>query len=426
MTEIAVRVEGLGKRFQIGRLQRARTLAELVSTVFEGLLLHGATVDPPALWALRDVSFEVRRGEAFAVIGRNGAGKSTLLKILSRITEPSEGRAKLIGRVGSLLEVGTGFHGDLSGRENIFLNGAILGMRRAEIARKFDEIVAFADVERFIDTPVKHYSTGMYMRLAFAVAAHLEPEILVVDEVLAVGDAGFQKKCLGKMNEVANQGRTVLFVSHNMTAVRSLCTRAVQLTAGRIERVGPAADVVAAYLADASEVCPEATWPDAVTAPGDERCRLRAVRIRDATGNVSGQIGSDDAFHVEVDYWNDVEGANMGTTIVLFSSDGTCIFSSIDNHDASVHGKPRHRGLWRGSCRVPGQLLADGTYSITVLAWGAGYSLIFRQDDAVRLEIHDTGGVRGDYFGGSLGVLRPMLTWSNQYLGGAPAQEAAN
>jgi len=251
---LAVRVEGLGKEYRLGaQRERYSTLRDrvnkLASAPFRALRGRGERSEQnPPFWALKDVSFEVRPGEVVGIIGRNGAGKSTLLKILSRITEPTEGEVDINGRVGSLLEVGTGFHPELTGRENVYLNGAILGMRRAEIARKFDEIVAFAEVEKFIDTPVKHYSSGMYMRLAFAVAAHLEPEILIIDEVLAVGDAEFQEKCLGKMGDAARDGRTVLFVSHSMGAVRSLCTRGVLLDAGWVQQVGPVENVVADYL----------------------------------------------------------------------------------------------------------------------------------------------------------------------------------
>lgn len=254
MNDVAIRVEGLGKEYRLGAQQeRYHTLGDQIRkwTSVRRLFSRAKRAEfRPPFWALKDVSFEVKRGEVVGIIGRNGAGKSTLLKILSRITEPTEGGADIHGRVGSLLEVGTGFHPELTGRENVFLNGAILGMRRAEIVRKFDEIVAFAEVEKFIDTPVKHYSSGMYMRLAFAVAAHLDPEILVVDEVLAVGDAQFQKKCLGKMGEVAKGGRTVLFVSHNMTAIHTLCTRAVLLRPGQPAKDGPVSDMISEYLAD--------------------------------------------------------------------------------------------------------------------------------------------------------------------------------
>jgi lipopolysaccharide transport system ATP-binding protein len=251
MSDVVVRVDNLGKRYRIGRRQRYRTLRDSISETaaapLRWLRRRGPAEAADHLWALREVSFEVRRGEAVGVIGRNGAGKSTLLKVLSQITEPTTGEVEIRGRVGSLLEVGAGFHPELTGRENVFLNGAVLGMKRAEIVRKFDEIVAFAEIERFIDTPVKRYSSGMYMRLAFAVAAHLEPDILIVDEVLAVGDAAFQKKCLGKMGEVANGDRTVLFVSHNMQTVANLCNRSVCLNDGRVDFVGGAHEGIARY-----------------------------------------------------------------------------------------------------------------------------------------------------------------------------------
>jgi lipopolysaccharide transport system ATP-binding protein len=257
MSEIAIKVEGLGKQFRIGSPERYRTLRDTLTDTLAapfrllGRLSRGeGAVKAPSetIWALKDVSFEVKHGQVIGIIGRNGAGKSTLLKILSRITEPTEGYAEIHGRVGSLLEVGTGFHPELTGRENIFLNGAILGMKKAEILRKFDEIVAFAEVEKFIDTPVKHYSSGMYVRLAFAVAAHLEPEILIVDEVLAVGDSEFQKKCLGKMGDVAKEGRTVMFVSHNMAAVESLCSRGIQMDRGVVIYDGEALAAVRNYF----------------------------------------------------------------------------------------------------------------------------------------------------------------------------------
>ena len=252
MSDVAIRVEGLGKQYHLGGTRESySTLRDQLRkwTSLRGLLHRGKRAEHrPPFWALKDVSFEVKQGEVVGIIGRNGAGKSTLLKILSRITEPTEGGADIVGRVGSLLEVGTGFHPELTGRENVYLNGAIMGMKRAEIVRKFDEIVAFAEVEKFIDTPVKHYSSGMYMRLAFAVAAHLEPEILIVDEVLAVGDAEFQKKCLGKMGDVARGGRTVLFVSHNLSAIQSLCKEAILLRQGAIDMCGLTSNIIHRYL----------------------------------------------------------------------------------------------------------------------------------------------------------------------------------
>lgn len=261
MTDVAIRCEGLAKQYQIGERESYQAIRDVITnnlaSPFRRLrsaLLHSAngsdTIEKPNIWALKDVSFEIKRGEVVGIIGRNGAGKSTLLKILSRITEPTCGHVDIWGRVGSLLEVGTGFHPELTGRDNIFLNGAILGMRKAEIARKFDEIVAFAEVEKFIDTPVKRYSSGMYMRLAFAVAAHLETEILAIDEVLAVGDSGFQRKCLGKMHQVTATGRTVLFVSHNMGAILQICKRGILLERGKVKAMGTAVDMARAYYAE--------------------------------------------------------------------------------------------------------------------------------------------------------------------------------
>src|SRR5437867_2480032 len=254
MSDVAIKVECLGKRFQIGaRREKYKTFRDTMAGLFRPSENGKGNEEP--FWALKDVSFEIKRGEVVGVIGRNGAGKSTLLKVLSRITEPSEGFAEIHGHVGSLLEVGTGFHPELSGRENVFLNGAILGMGRAEIIKKFDEIVEFAEVQKFIDTPVKHYSSGMYLRLAFSVAAHLETEILLVDEVLAVGDAQFQRKCLGKMGEVAEHGRTVLFVSHNLAAVVELCDRGIVLEGGRIKHDGPVGESVNDYAKAVLTAC---------------------------------------------------------------------------------------------------------------------------------------------------------------------------
>lgn len=291
-----IHVAHLGKKFKLGSpRERYKTLRESVTRAIAApvrratLLLsgaHGALSSVEEIWALKDVTFQVNAGEVVGIIGRNGAGKSTLLKILSRITEPTEGRVELFGRVASLLEVGTGFHPELSGRDNIQLNGAILGMRGAEIARKFDEIVAFAEVEKFIDTPVKHYSSGMYMRLAFAVAAHLEPEILVVDEVLAVGDTAFQNKCLGKMQQVSKSGRTVLFVSHNMQAVRALCQRCVLLSNGRVAEDGPVNDVIALYNQEMrnAEIGAETAVNNPAFRRGSGAARFNKIAVEDVEG----------------------------------------------------------------------------------------------------------------------------------------------
>jgi lipopolysaccharide transport system ATP-binding protein len=410
-----IKAEQLSKRYRIGEAQNSYgTVREAVVNTFraplERIKRKREASDKSTLWALRDISFEVQPGEVVGIIGRNGAGKSTLLKLLSRITEPTTGRAELYGRVGSLLEVGTGFHPELSGRENIYLNGAILGMNKSEIERRFDEIVAFAEMEKFLETPVKRYSSGMYMRLAFAVAAHLEPEILIIDEVLAVGDAAFQKKCLGKMSDVAKQGRTVLFVTHNMIAVKSLCTRALLLQGGRLIMDGESSEVVAQYFDAGRASKAEMVWTDDASAPGNKIFRLQSVRLRNEQGEVSSEVERHQSFNIEIEYRNLNVGAKLGATVVLFNQEGVCVFSSPSNHETNWHGKPRPTGLFRSTCQIPGSLLPDGRFSVSVLVWADNYQNAHREDGAVEFEIVESER-KGDYFGGWLGVVRPELSW---------------
>jgi lipopolysaccharide transport system ATP-binding protein len=352
----------------------AATNSKLPTPISSPLVANSQLPSPRAstredFWALRDVSFEVKQGEVIGIIGRNGAGKSTLLKILSRITEPTEGRVRVKGRVASLLEVGTGFHPELTGRENIFLNGAILGMHRAEIKRKFDEIVAFAEVEKFLDTPVKRYSSGMYVRLAFAVAAHLEPEILIVDEVLAVGDAEFQKKCLGKMQAVSTrEGRTVLFVSHNMAAITRLCQKGILLNRGSVEARGKIESVVNEYLhsdkVDGSAFIPDPAKPP----PGNDIVNLVSVAVVGADGSPGPNFSNSTRLKIEITYrvLKLVRGLRIG--LHLQSPDGTIIFNTTDMDwiDGTEPGRPQHVGLFASSCIIPPGLLNHGQFSITV------------------------------------------------------------
>ena len=413
MSNAVIRVEGLGKRFRIGARQEPyRTLRDsftraLVSpfrrtaAVLRG---HGTDASEAEIWALKDVSFEVKRGEVVGIIGRNGAGKSTLLKVLSRITEPTQGRVSIKGRVGSLLEVGTGFHPELTGRENVYLNGAILGMRQTEIEAKFDEIVGFAELEKFLDTPVKHYSSGMYMRLAFAVAAHLEPEILLVDEVLAVGDAAFQKKCLGKMDDVARHGRTVLFVSHNLVAVQSLCRHVVWLDEGRIAQIGPSEEVVASYLQTSLGTNTERVWQDPATAPGNEQARLHHACVRLVDGTSADPITVRTPFVFEFEYWNLKPCADFYLGFELFDSKQTLLFGS---------GAPRRRrqpGLYREVCSIPRDLLNNGSYRVVVFM-GSGNEL-HREDGVLLFDIQDHRDPRTGWYGTWKGAIRPMLEWN--------------
>jgi len=376
--DLAIRLEGISKRYRIGRAQESYdtmrdALAGAVSRSLRraGRMLRrrGPSSDSPSdtIWALSDVSFDVQRGEVVGIIGGNGAGKSTLLKILSRITEPTAGIAEIHGLVGSLLEVGAGFHGELTGRENIYLNGAILGMRNVEIERKFDEIVAFSDVERFIDTPVKHYSSGMYVRLAFAVAAHLEPDILVVDEVLAVGDAAFQKKCLGKMGNVAKEGRTVLFVSHNMTAILNLCDRGVLLERGRVAAEGDIAEVVAGYLSVPAEQ--HYGFADLSAHSGRASGMLplaRAIGLRTSSedGPYRAIVKTGDDLVFEIHY-------DCGDKAIDLVQLGICSFGGRRVFTVGTHHAPGFARVLRGKgtieCRLANVPLAAGEYSVAVM-----------------------------------------------------------
>lgn len=362
MSDIAIRVENVSKRYCMAQQPSADRFSEVMQGWGRSLLAAAPrfrnaapAAEQDSFWALRDVSFDIRQGEVVGIIGRNGAGKSTLLKLLSRITEPTSGRIGMRGRVGSLLEVGTGFHPDLTGRENIYLNGAMLGMRRGEIQRKFDEIVAFAEIDRFLDTPVKRYSSGMYVRLGFAVAAHLEPEILIVDEVLAVGDAAFQKKCLGKMRDVAQGGQTVLFVTHNMTAARSFCSSVILLDHGEVVFRGDASEGTDLYLLGNDPAAPMIRWDNVDSAPGTAEARLHSVTLRKA--NDDGQpLAIDDELHLDIEYWNFAARDPINVSVVLYNHDGTPVFNSVS--EPTIHPP----GCIGCRCKLPADLLNDGRY----------------------------------------------------------------
>ncbi len=438
MSDIAIRVEGLGKRYRLGaNQQQYGSLRESLSGLARAPIRAAQRIIQrdagkgsrrPEFWALKDVSFEVKHGESLGIIGRNGAGKSTLLKLLSEITEPTEGRIAISGRVASLLEVGTGFHPELTGRENIYLNGAILGMTRREIAAKFDEIVAFAEVEKFIDTQVKRYSSGMYLRLAFAVAAHLEPEILVVDEVLAVGDSEFQKKCLGKMGDVSRHGRTVLFVSHNMGAIRALCTRAVLLCTGRNAAEGPTEEVVATYVSSGAMGTGETVWPDLSLAPGTDAARLHAVRVISG-GICTADVDIEDAVEIQIEYWNLRPDARITCSIHLLDSLGGGVLASANLKSAMLGsdawaGQPHPMGLFRSSCVLPGNFLNEGPYAISAFVLTDVANVQAQADSVVSFTVHETGGMRKEFQGSWLGVVRPRLAWSTEAMGTTVEAEA--
>ncbi len=416
----AIKLSEIGKMYRIshesGQEKSFRDLiTDMALSPFRRFKqLSGAAVrDTEEFWALRDISFDVEPGEVVGIIGRNGAGKSTLLKILSRITEPTEGEARIRGRVGSLLEVGTGFHPELSGRENIFLNGSILGMRRADIARRFDEIVAFAEIERFLDTPVKRYSSGMYVRLAFAVAAHLEPEVLIIDEVLAVGDAVFQKRCLGKMHEVGTEhGRTVLFVSHNMIAVQRLCSRVVWLDGGRVVRDGPAGSVVAEYMGGIESMATERVWEDASDAPGCEAVRVHKARVLPADETQSN-ITTATPIRVEFEYWNRKPGARLNLSVEVNNKEGIMSFTTVPVGDL---GRQFETGLYRSSFEIPGGLLNNGPHTVTLLVVENETVPLSRHEEILVFSVEESDNQQGAWHGEWPGAVRPNLTWQTEQL----------
>jgi len=423
MSEIALRVENLSKQYRIGQRERYKALRDTltdsmaapfraVASVFKGRqqAVSGQSSNDH-IWALKDVSLEIKRGEVVGIIGRNGGGKTTLLKILSRITEPTNGYAEIRGRVGSLLEVGTGFHPELTGRENIYLNGAILGMKKTEIERKFDKIVAFSEIDKFIDTPVKHYSSGMFVRLAFAVAAHLEPEILIVDEVLAVGDAAFQKKCLGKMDDVAQEGRTVLIVSHNMGMIRSLCTRSILLTSGQLSLDDQPDIVITHYMSSASKQGTEGEiyWHDVNDAPGGDEFRLIGVRLVGPLGNVQAVFDLEQPVVVEIIYEVRKNLRGMRLNLGIVTQEGVLAFLSSDHivrGDATLLP-----GCYRTRCTIPASLLNVGRYHVTVSAAIPNVKKLLQGREWLSFTMEGSG-TYGSYFSEHWpGVIAPRLKW---------------
>ena len=425
MSELAIRVENLGKRYKIGLApERYRTLRDSLAQGARSPFRRLSGVSRRAsnstntdgagtIWALQDVSFDVSKGQVLGIIGRNGAGKSTLLKILSRVTEPTQGYAEIHGRVGSLLEVGTGFHPELTGRENIHMNGAILGMKRSEIERKFEEIVAFSEVEKFIDTPVKRYSSGMYLRLAFAVAAHLEPEILVVDEVLAVGDAEFQRKCLGKMSDVAHEGRTVLFVSHNMSAVLRLTEEAIVLNKGQMVMRAATPAAVDYYLSSGYSQTGERIWmADEIPAEARPFCPV-AMRVVDQRGKKVDIVRSTEPARVEIEYTLEAPISGLRVGVYLISTRGEQVFTSFDTDDPELYERyaTRPAGRFISRFTIPADYLNEGRYVLGVNASAYRVKRYFMDEQALIFTVDPAGAAGMQWQESRLGVVRPRLDW---------------
>ncbi len=410
-------VENVSKRYRFGAAPRYLTLRDTLAATARRIAGHGREDNPDqgAFYALKNVSFTVNAGEVVAIIGRNGAGKSTLLKILSRITWPTEGHVALYGRSGSLLEIGTGFHAELSGRENVFLSGSVLGMSRAEIRSKFDEIVAFSGIERFIDMPVKFYSTGMQMRLAFSVASHLQPEILFIDEALGVGDAEFQRRSQNKIREIGRSGRTVVFVTHNMQVVPQLSERALWLEAGALKFDGDAHQAVAAYLEADPGGSSRRTWDDITTAPGDNDVRLRSLRIAASDGSSLDVCTVGQPFGVEVVFDVLVDGHVIVPRLEFCNAEGACLFWSFEV-DSEWHQCPRPAGRYRSTAWLPAYLFRDGPLSIGVAIQSfRPWMEHLNEASALSVLVMDPGdslSARGDYAGHIPGFVSPLLKWT--------------
>lgn len=404
-------IENVSKKYVLNQKNKSNDdLRDSISRWSRNLFKKEKDNQKEEFWALRDINLEIKQGDRLGLIGANGAGKSTLLKVLSQITEPTTGRVKVKGRMASLLEVGTGFHPELTGRENIFLNGAILGMQKAEINRHFDAIVEFAGISKFLDTPVKRYSSGMYVRLGFAIAAHLEPEILVVDEVLAVGDADFQKKSIGKMRDVSKSGRTLIFVSHNLTAVQGLCNKGAYLKGGELIKTGHIDEVVNEYVKNVSKFNLLQKWDKPELGPGNDFVRIKSISLIPTQEIEQTKFNTTTEFTVSIEYWNLMDTAELNVSIFLYSMIGECVFNLGDD---AQHFK---KGIVKSVCKIPGDFLNDGSYYISVMIVKDRLAPVYFFEDALAFDIQDHREGT-DWYGKWPGAVRPkMITVESKQL----------
>ena len=404
-----IQADNISKKYIIDHIKgnaRGNTFREVVADGVKNLFTKKIEeeISHEDFWALKGVSFKIEEGDRVGIIGSNGAGKSTLLKVLSRITEPTEGKIAIKGRVASLLEVGTGFHPELSGRENIFLNGAILGMKRQDIKNQFDAIVDFAGVEKFLDTPVKRYSSGMYVRLGFAISAHLEPEILIVDEVLAVGDAEFQRKCLGKMKDASTSGRTILFVSHNLTAVQGLCNKAMFMQKGQLIEMGETNQVMATYLSHVQKTALESWWITPDEAPGNDKVRLKSIKLVPYLIGNQKHIDVRTSFKIQIEFWNMMEDVSLNISLHLNSLTGECVFNI---------GTPSvifDKGVVTATCEIPADFLNDGSYCISLMIVKDKSTVIANFEEVLIFEIEDYRETT-TWYGKWPGYVRPKINF---------------
>jgi len=420
-TPLAISVENVSKKFRLGTFGEHHRLTEAISDGFKALLsgnFKTLTGDTREFWALENISFQVLKGEVVGIIGHNGAGKSTLLKILSRIVTPTKGRIGVRGRIGSLLEVGTGFHPELTGRENIYLNGAILGMKRSEIRNRFDQIVEFAEVGQFLDTPVKRYSNGMIVRLGFSVAAHMEPDVLIIDEVLSVGDQSFQDRCMGKATELGNQGRAILVVSHNLAAISNICCRALLMDHGSVVLDGPPKQVIEHYLKGMQVDTGKVVWEPA-TAPASSQIRLHSIGVRNVHSLTSNnQVDIDQPIAIEIEYEVLCEGAINTVQLHLKDENGVFVLSSANAPSMNLaidqtYGKPLPLGFYRAECVLPGNFLNDSRYVLNLFLGPEIGKPTIQCHNVLAFRVLDTGAMRKEYLGSWYGpAIRPRLAWS--------------
>jgi len=409
-----ITVENISKQYIIDHKKGkgGTTLRDVITNNIQSIFggkQQQAELTHEEFWALRDVNFSIEQGDRVGIVGHNGAGKSTMLKILSKIIEPTTGTVKIKGRVASLLEVGTGFHPELTGRENIFLNGALLGMTRSEIRRQFDEIVAFAGVEKFLDTPVKRYSSGMYVRLGFAISAHLDPEIMIVDEVLAVGDAEFQKKSIGKMRDNSASGRTIIFVSHNLTAVQALCNKTLYFEKGMLIEQGETNEVIASYLSKVSRTQLVRQWDTPEEAPGNDLVRFRRVELIPDYPEDTTHIDVRTPMKLRFEFWNMMDHANLNLSMHLNSLTGECIFN------VGTRSQPYGKGLIAGECTIPGYFLNDGSYTVSVMIVKDTVTPLFIMDDGLTFDVEDyRAGIA--WYGKWPGYVRPQFPFEMEMM----------
>ncbi len=403
-----VQIKKLGKKYSVSR---GRPL--FLKSIFKPQVCD-------EIWALKDVNLEINAGEIIGIIGKNGSGKSTLLKILAGITKPTLGTVAINGRVASLIELGAGFQADLTGRENIYLNGTILGLTKREISRRIGHIIRFADIGNFIDVPVKKYSSGMTVRLGFSVASHLDPEILLLDEVLAVGDAAFQKKCLDKIAEFKKSGKTIIFVSHDLNQVANICERAVWIEDGKIKKNGSSREVVNSYLGSVSEgfetelTIMSKDWANGSTEPQNQSASVKKVSVKNLEGKPVNKLSTNDSFNIEIEFETKEENVFCGMTVIFYDNGGNCVFGTIGNHESNWYGKPMPKGRYVSVCRIPANFFNDGWFDVSLNLFGRHFIDSCMTHKVLRLRILDGSEVRGDYYGRYDGTVRPLFDWSTR------------